>query len=99
VHELTHVLQYERTGTIYMIQALRAQATAENYDYGKLAGLDDRLRAEQHLSDLNREQQASVAQDYFRECVLGAAACPAQELAELRRRYWPWIAELRAGRV
>ncbi len=99
VHELTHVLQYERTGTIYMVEALRAQATKENYDYGKLAGLDERLKAQQHLCNLNREQQASVAQDYFRECVLGAAARTGEELAELRQRYRPWIDELRAGRV
>ena len=99
VHELTHVLQYERAGTVYMLEALRAQATAENYDYGKLAGLDDRLHAEQHLANLNREQQATVAQDYFRECVLGAATCTAEQLTDLRRRYRPWIEELRAGRV
>ena len=99
VHEFTHVLQYERVGTIYMVEALRAQATEKNYDYGKLAGLDDRWEAQQHLCDLNREQQASVAQDYFRECVLGAASCTGDELADLRRRYRPWIEELRAGRV
>jgi hypothetical protein len=99
VHELTHVLQYERAGTIYMVEALRAQATAENYDYGKLAGLQARLKANGRLADLNREQQASIAQDYFRECVQGAATCAADELAELRRQYRPWIEELRAKRV
>jgi hypothetical protein len=99
VHELTHVLQYERVGTIYMLEALRAQASAESYDYGKLAGLDDRWKTQQHLCDLNREQQASVAQDYFRECILDAASQPGGALADLRRRYRPWIEELRAGRV
>jgi hypothetical protein len=99
VHELTHVMQYERAGSIYMMEALRAQASEESYDYGDLAGLDERRARSQHLRDLNREQQAALAQNYFQQCVLGAIQTAEPTLAELRRRYEPWIQELRAGRV
>jgi hypothetical protein len=99
VHELTHVLQYERAGTVYMVEALRAQSSTEGYDYGKLDGLDARLRANQHLASLNREQQASVAEFYFLDCIQDAPICTAAELADRRRRYRPWIDELRAGKV
>jgi hypothetical protein len=97
VHELTHVLQYERQGSIYIIQALRAQARGDAYNYGGAEGLRDRFeRLHQHLTDLNPEQQAAVAQDYYAKCLAGP---PGPQLKELFDSYGPWIAELRAKNV
>jgi hypothetical protein len=56
VHELTHVLQYERVGAIYMYLSLVAQQGA-GYDYGEVAG---RLYGE-----FNPEQQATICEDCY----------------------------------
>jgi hypothetical protein len=70
VHELTHAAQYRHVGAIYMLQALHAQLLGGGYDYGDLT------RARQagvRYRNLNREQQAQVAEDYYR-CLHGLAA-------------------------
>lgn len=64
VHELTHVYQYERIGSLYIGEAIRAQATA-GYDYGGPAGLLEALAVGRLYRDYNREQQAQIVQDYF----------------------------------
>jgi hypothetical protein len=88
VHELTHVYQYERVGTLYIGQAIHAQAGA-GYDYDGAAGLRRARTAGRHFKDFNREQQAQIAQDYY---AAGGdrGADPA---------YQPFIAELRAGQL
>ncbi len=63
IHELTHVWQYERSGAIYMPQALHAQFRGAGYDYGGRAGL---RAATCGFTDFNREQQAQIVQDFFR---------------------------------
>jgi len=62
VHELTHVAQYELVGAVYMPEALHAQGTAVGYDYGDLTAA---RAAGQHFADFNREQQASICEDYY----------------------------------
>jgi uncharacterized protein DUF4157 len=84
VHELTHVYQYERAGSIYIGQAIHAQAT-EGYEYGDL---EAKRKAGKHYRDFNREQQAQIAEDYFKR--LTQASEPTTE-------FDPYIAELRAG--
>ena len=64
IHELTHVWQYEQDGAIYMPQALHAQGGA-GYDYGGVAGLQQRQKEGQGLTSFNREQQAQILQDYY----------------------------------
>jgi hypothetical protein len=88
VHELVHVLQHERVGSVYIPEALRAQRH-EGYDYGGPEGLRRALEQGKRYADFNREQQAQIAQDYY--------------LALRRQRdasaYEPFIADLRAGRI
>lgn len=86
VHELTHVYQYERAGSLYLGQAIHAQATI-GYGYGGADGLREARAAGRHYRDFNREQQAQIAQDYYELLQSGGD----------RTEYEPFIAELRAG--
>jgi hypothetical protein len=88
VHELVHVCQYERAGSGYIVEALWAQRHA-GYDYGGPAGLRQARAAGLGFRHLNREQQAQLAQDYFR---ILAEHRPAGD-------YLPFAAELRRGEL
>ncbi|HEX6828059.1 MAG TPA: DUF4157 domain-containing protein, partial [Burkholderiales bacterium] len=88
VHELTHVYQYERTGRLYLGQAIHAQATI-CYGYNGADGLREARAAGRHYRDFNREQQAQIAQDYYELLQSGGD----------RTEYEPFIAELRAGNL
>lgn len=88
VHELVHVFQHERIGSLYIGQAVYAQNTV-GYDYGGPEGLR-RAHAEGiRFRDYNREQQAQIVQDYYTLRQQGADV----------EAYRPFIAELREGRV
>lgn len=63
VHELTHVAQYEKVGAVYMPQALHAQHAGAGYNYGNLAA---QRAAGKRYRDFNREQQASICEDYYK---------------------------------
>lgn len=84
VHELTHVYQYERAGSVYIGQAIHAQAT-EGYNFGDLEAA---RKAGKHFRDFNREQQAQIAEEYFKR--LTETSLPTTE-------FDLYIAELRAG--
>ena len=68
IHELTHVWQYERSGVIYIAEALHAQiklgGTAA-YDYQGTTGLQAAKNAGHGILSFNREQQAQIVQDYY----------------------------------
>ncbi len=69
IHELTHVWQYERSGAIYIAQALHAQITLGGtgaYDYNGIPGLQAAKSAGQGILSFNREQQAQIVQDFYR---------------------------------
>lgn len=78
IHELAHVSQMEHIGSRYMIEASYARAT-EGYGYV--------LGAKPHFYDYNREQQASIAADYYIALISGRST----------DAYDPYIAELLAG--
>jgi hypothetical protein len=90
VHELTHVYQYERVGTLYMAQAIHAQVTrgAGAYVYGDLVA---HKAAGKRFSAFNREEQAQIAEDFFqRRSTLSGALLDAFNF---------YIAQLRAGEL
>jgi len=90
VHELTHVVQYEKTGAVYMPQALHGQASEMGYDYGDLA----RARTEgKHYKDFNREQQAQIAEDYYVVKTTGTPGRYNGSEADLQ----PFVDEMRKG--
>ena len=66
IHELVHVWQYRELGAVYIPWALLAQRSPMRYNYGGVANLKDLLKRGEGLRDLNLEQQADVAADYFR---------------------------------
>lgn len=78
IHELAHVSQMEHVGSRYMIEASYARAT-EGYSYV--------LDSKKHFCDYNREQQASIAADYYIALTSGRSTAA----------YDPYIAELLAG--
>lgn len=67
IHELTHVLQYQRVGIIYLFQALRDQIRqgGDVYAYGGEPGLTEAREKGLGASDFNREQQGNLAKDYY----------------------------------
>lgn len=87
IHELVHVYQYERLGSVYSGESLIAQKRT-GYGYGGLEGLRQALREGRSYCAYNREQQAQIVQDYF--ALLRGGADTAD--------YEPFIAEMRAGR-
>jgi hypothetical protein len=89
VHELTHVMQYERTGSWYIGQAIHAQATV-GYEYGGADGLRTKRAEGGHFASFNREQQAQIAQDYYTLFVTPGVFAGADHDA-----YLPFIEELR----
>jgi hypothetical protein len=91
VHELTHVYQYERTGSVYLGQAIWAQLTLGRaaYDYGGPTGLEAHWLEGKRLRHFNREQQGMIAQDY----------CALRQSKQDTSAYDPFIDELRAGMV
>jgi hypothetical protein len=88
VHELVHVYQHERAGSVYMGEAIYAQQTV-GYDYGDADGLRRVRDVGKCYRDFNREQQAQIVQDYFCRC----------QSDEDVAAYEPFIAEMCEGRI
>ncbi len=74
VHELSHVAQYEKVGSVYMAQALHAQSkygrtggvgSGSAYDYTRTGSLPTLRAGGTRFKDLNRESQAELIQDYY----------------------------------
>jgi hypothetical protein len=91
IHELTHVFQYERVGSVYIGQGLWAQYQLgrKAYDYGGPTGLADGRAAGKRYSDYNREQQGQITQDY----------CSLKLSGKNTAAYDPFIDELQAGAI
>jgi hypothetical protein len=87
IHELVHVYQYERVGSVYGVESLYAQHTT-GYDYGGPEGLRKALTEGKRFCSFNREQQAQIVQDYYLLLRQGADAPD----------YESFIAEMRAGK-
>lgn len=74
VHELTHVAQYENVGSVYIPQALHAQAkygrtggvgSGSAYDYERTGSLASLRAGGKKFKDFNRESQAELVQDFY----------------------------------
>jgi hypothetical protein len=91
LHELVHVYQYERTGGLYIAEAIYAQKTA-GYSYGTLDELRQCLADGACYRDFNREQQAQLVQDYYQR---HRSRAPEETLAV----YKPFITQMREGRI
>ena len=65
VHELVHVWQYRRFGSVYITEALWAQKWGGGYNYGGLDALR-KFCNDPGLSAFNFEQQADIIEEYYR---------------------------------
>ncbi len=95
MHELAHVLQFEKVGSIYLYEALRAQM-GEGYGYGGWEQLRMDREHGKHFSDYNREQQGQIIQDY--SALILANGCH-HGTDSIEEAYEPFIGEMRQGRV
>jgi hypothetical protein len=64
VHEMTHIWQYRKHGSLYLTEALFAQRWGGGYDYGGPDAL--KVNAEKGLMAFNFEQQAEIVEDSFK---------------------------------
>lgn len=66
VHELVHVFQFQKFGSVYIYRALKAQNSKHKYDYGGVGKLVNGLNQGKTLFHYNFEQQAMIIEDYYR---------------------------------
>ena len=66
IHELTHVWQFERMGSVYIPQALLAQNSKMGYNYGGISALKAYREQGKSFLSFNLEQQGDIISDYFR---------------------------------
>ncbi len=66
MHEMVHIWQYQRYGSVYIYRALKAQNSQAGYDYGGYDYLISCLGKGESLIAFNFEQQAEIIEDYVR---------------------------------
>ena len=66
IHELVHIWQYQRFGSVYMGRAISAQRSKDGYDYGGVSKLYQSMIRGKKLEDFNFEQQAEIIEDYYK---------------------------------
>jgi hypothetical protein len=68
-HESTHVAQMERTDGVWPGLDIQSDNTIapKDYDYGGMPGLRAARAAGKTMANFNREQQASMVEDYIRQ--------------------------------
>jgi hypothetical protein len=66
IHEITHIWQFEKMGSVYIPKALLAQQTAEGYNYGGVKALRTGREMGKSFLSFNFEQQGDIISDYFR---------------------------------
>ena len=65
IHELMHVWQFRKMGSIYIPRALLAQWTLFGYNYGGIRPLKIAIENKEGFAPFNLEQQADIVSDYF----------------------------------
>jgi hypothetical protein len=65
IHEMMHVLQFQKFGSVYIYRALKAQKSKYGYDYGGIARLERGIIKGKSIFQYNFEQQAMIMEDYF----------------------------------
>ncbi len=94
VHEMVHVLQFEKVGSVYIYEALRAQRT-EGYGYGGWEQLvSDRAKGKR-FGSYNREQQGQIVEDYCATVVAKGIAAG----DPIGKAYEPFIEDARRGLI
>ena len=60
IHEMVHIWQFQQWGSVYIPRALKAQGSAEGYNYGGAPAVANWARRDGRLEDFNPEQQADL---------------------------------------
>ena len=92
VHEMVHVRQFKKVGSVYIWQALRAQKT-NGYSYEGWEKLVEDRQKGRRFNCYSREQQGQIAQDYYNQVLTPALPAESPE----RLAFQPFIDDLRAG--
>lgn len=66
IHEITHIWQFQKFGSIYILKALKAQRSLLGYDYGGVKALKDCQEKGKRFLSFNFEQQGDIVSDYYR---------------------------------
>jgi len=66
LHELVHVWQFQKMGSVYIPRALAAQHSNLGYNYGGVSTLRSYLQRGKTFLDFNLEQQGDIISDYYR---------------------------------
>ncbi len=66
IHEIVHVWQFLKFGSVYILKALMAQHSKQGYDYGSVPGLVQMQEKGCKFCEFNFEQQGDIVMDYFR---------------------------------
>lgn len=66
IHEMVHIWQYQKFGSVYIFRALLAQNSKEGYDYGGLENLYSKMLNNYVFTEFNFEQQGEIFEDYCR---------------------------------
>lgn len=66
LHEMVHIWQYQRFGSMYIYRALKAQNSKLKYDYGGLDKLYTGMISQHKFIEFNFEQQGAIIEDYCR---------------------------------
>jgi hypothetical protein len=64
IHEMMHVWQFQRFGSVYLFRAMKAQFSNTVYDFGGIENLYQKMLAGRGLMDFNFEQQAEIIETY-----------------------------------
>jgi hypothetical protein len=83
IHELMHVWQAEYIGSDYIPEALHAQNTS-GYGYGG----SETLKKQWELEDFNREQQADIIRNAYRNLNSEDSAIYAKYLKAIQKPKW-----------
>jgi hypothetical protein len=66
IHEMTHIWQFEKMGSVYIPHALIAQRSKMGYNYGGVSGLKNCQEKGKRFLSFNLEQQGEIVSDYYR---------------------------------
>jgi hypothetical protein len=66
IHEMTHVWQFEKMGSVYIPHALKAQQSEMGYNYGGVSALKACQEKGKSFRSFNLEQQGDIISDYYR---------------------------------
>lgn len=95
-HELTHVFQLSRDSSVPFKEQKSGPQTAAMYDYGGMKGLEENRKKGGSIISYDKEQQASIVEDYHRQTKEAIRNGDGKHLDQLKASYEPYLRELAA---